>query len=84
MIENGIHGKLADLSQLETFVAALRELIACGPSERARLGEAAADRMALEFSRPQRLPNVLCALDLPKQAAPEFRLKNLYFKATPT
>jgi glycosyltransferase involved in cell wall biosynthesis len=83
LIENGTHGKLADLSDPKTFAAALRELIECGPAVRSKIGLAAAKRMTIEFSRAERLPKVLSALGLPTRFAPEFRLRNLEIKAAP-
>lgn len=81
LIDNGIHGKLADLSDPKTFAAALRELIECGSALRSKMGLAAAKRMTREFSRTERLPEVLSAFGLPTKSAPAYRLGNLDFKA---
>lgn len=81
LIESGVHGILADLANPQTFAAALRELIECGPATRSKLGLAAAERIAIEYSRAERLPKVLSALGLPTKSVPEFRLGNLEFAA---
>ena len=81
LIESGIHGKLADLSDTKTFAAALRDLIECGPMVRSKMGMAAAKRMTVEYSRAERLPKVLSELGLPTKAVPAFRLGSLEFKA---
>jgi len=77
LIENGTHGRLADLSDPKAFAAALRELIECAPSVRSKMGLAGAKRIRIEFSRAERLPKILSALDLPSESVPEFRLGKL-------
>jgi glycosyltransferase involved in cell wall biosynthesis len=81
LIEDGTHGMLADLSDSRSFATALRALIDCGPAARAKMGHAAAERVATEYSRSKRLPSVLSALGIEADFLPEFRLKELEFKA---
>jgi len=79
LIESGRHGLLADLSDPRSFVAALRVLIGKRPTARTEMGLAAAARVATEYSRARRLSEVLCALGLTVDVAPEFRLRRLEF-----
>ena len=80
LIDSGVHGVLADLSDHRSFAAALRGLIECGPDVRSKMGRAAAERMAGAFSRVERLPHVFSALGLSSGCVPKFRLRNLEFK----
>jgi glycosyltransferase involved in cell wall biosynthesis len=84
LIENGTHGVLADLSDPRSFATALRGLIECGPAARSRMGLAAAERVASEYSRMRRLPNVLSALGVAVDFVPEFRLRALEFRVGAT
>ncbi len=71
LIENGKSGVLADLSDPESFAAALAQLVTTTAQDRRRLGREAASRVEAEFSRKRRLPDLLSALDFVKPLLPD-------------
>ena len=81
LIKSGTHGMLADLSDLPSFAAALRAMVECGSAARSKMGLAAADLIATEYSRAARLPKVLSALGIVADFVPDFRLRRLEFTA---
>jgi glycosyltransferase involved in cell wall biosynthesis len=70
LIESGKTGLLIDMNSPEGMAAGLAELIDMGPERRARIGTAAAARLAAEFSRERRLPDILDALDIKSSTLP--------------
>jgi glycosyltransferase involved in cell wall biosynthesis len=83
-IENGKSGVLADLSETESFAAALLGLIRQGAQGWRTMGSLAAARVEGSFSRERRLPELLAALDLPVKnlPLPEARTRTLAFGST--
>jgi glycosyltransferase involved in cell wall biosynthesis len=71
LIESGKTGLLIDMNSPEGMAAGLAELIDMGPERRARIGTAAAARLAAEFSRERRLPDILDALDIKSSTLPQ-------------
>lgn len=78
LIRSGENGILADLSQTSSFARALEGLIKLSTEERERLGAEAAQTIAQNYSRAQRLPAVLRALDIrdPDEAAAALGVRN--------
>lgn len=64
LIEDGRTGVLVDMTTPEGLATGITGLIARGEGERRRIGVAAAARIAAEFSRERRLPDMLAALDI--------------------
>jgi glycosyltransferase involved in cell wall biosynthesis len=71
LIESGKTGMLIDMNSVEGLAAGLAELIGKGPESRGRMGAAAAARIAAEFSRERRLPDILDALEVEASALPQ-------------
>ena len=71
LIESGKTGLLIDMDSAEKLAAGLAELIGKGPEILGQIGAAAAARIAAEFSRQRRLPDILDALEVKAPALPQ-------------
>lgn len=79
LIEHEKSGLLVDMNDAEGLASGLTGLIERPPESRTQLGVAAAERIAKEFSRDRRLPNLLAALDIPAAALPPSGPRRLAF-----
>ncbi len=79
LIDSGKTGVLADLTSPAELAAALHGLVSSSIETRQAMGQAAAARIAREFSRETRLPCVLQALDVNVPHVPEAASRRLAF-----
>lgn len=71
LIESGKTGLLADMTSAEGLAAGLSQLIGQGPERLRQIGAVAAARIATEFSRQRRLPDILDALEVEAPVLPQ-------------
>jgi glycosyltransferase involved in cell wall biosynthesis len=79
LIDSPKTGMLVDMTTPDGLADGLGDLIARGPAYRAQMGAAAATRIATEFSRERRLPDILAALEISVKDLPSAPRRLLSF-----